>query len=84
MISVGAASGRSVAVADRLLDRLRADRCWCCCLGGRKVFDRVRAAGRGPWLQRILGGVMVLTAVAITTNLDVNFDQLTRRSTSPT
>ncbi len=75
VISVGAATGRSVAVAiaysiGSALTLL------VLCLGGRKVFDRVRAAGRGPWLQRILGGVMVLTAVAITTNLDVNFDQL--------
>src|SRR5207245_317450 len=44
-------------------------------LGGRRVFERVRAAGRGPILQRALGAVMVLTAVAIGTRLDVNFDQ---------
>src|SRR6266566_3617281 len=35
------------------------------CLGGRRVFDRVRRAGRGPALQRALGVVMVATAVAI-------------------
>ena len=44
-------------------------------LGGRRVFDRVRKAGRGPQLQRALGVIMILTALAIMTNLDVNFDQ---------
>ena len=44
-------------------------------LGGRRLFDRVRAAGRGPALQRALGAVMIVTAVAILTNVDVNFDQ---------
>ena len=44
-------------------------------LGGRRVFERVRSAGRGPALQRALGVIMILTAVAIITNLDVNFDQ---------
>src|SRR5581483_2230956 len=45
-------------------------------LGGRSVFERVRRAGRGDLLQRAMGVVMILTAVAILTNLDVNFDQL--------
>src|SRR5271167_2416433 len=44
-------------------------------LGGRKLFDRARAAGRGPLLQRVLGTIMILTALAIVTNEDVNFDQ---------
>jgi cytochrome c biogenesis protein CcdA/thiol-disulfide isomerase/thioredoxin len=44
-------------------------------LGGRRLFDRVRRAGRGPALQRALGTIMILTALAIATNLDVNFDQ---------
>jgi len=44
-------------------------------LGGRRLFDRVRNAGRGPLLQRALGTIMILTAVAIIANLDVNFDQ---------
>jgi cytochrome c biogenesis protein CcdA/thiol-disulfide isomerase/thioredoxin len=43
-------------------------------LGGRRIFDRVRAAGRGPALQRVLGGVMLLTAIAVVTRLDVNFN----------
>ncbi len=74
VISVSAASGRSVAVAIAyglgsgivLLGLV---------LGGRTLFDRVRRAGRGVALQRALGATMVITAVAIATELDVNFDQ---------
>jgi cytochrome c biogenesis protein CcdA/thiol-disulfide isomerase/thioredoxin len=74
VISVSAASGRTVAVAIAyafgsgiVLLALT--------LGGRSLFDRVRRAGRGPALQRTLGAIMVLTALAIATELDVNFDQ---------
>jgi cytochrome c biogenesis protein CcdA/thiol-disulfide isomerase/thioredoxin len=74
VISVSAASGRTVAVAIAyafgsgiVLLALA--------LGGHKLFDRVRRAGRGPALQRTLGAIMVITAVAIATELDVNFDQ---------
>jgi hypothetical protein len=42
-------------------------------LGGPRLADRVRRAGRGPTLQRALGFVMVLTAVAIAADLDVRF-----------
>src|SRR5207253_9853121 len=49
-------------------------------LGGRRVFERARAAGRGPVLQRALGAVMILTAVAIITMLDVSFDQFVARN----
>ena len=61
VISVGAASGHERGGRDRL----RAG------LGGRaagararrpRVLDRVRAAGRGPALQRALGVVMLVTA----------------------
>jgi cytochrome c biogenesis protein CcdA/thiol-disulfide isomerase/thioredoxin len=75
VISVSAAGGRNVAVAIAyalgsavVLLGLT--------LGGRALFDRVRQAGRGPLLQRTLGAIMLLTAVAIITNLDVKFDQL--------
>ncbi len=74
VISVSAASGRTVAVAIAyafgsgiVLLALT--------LGGRTLFDRIRSAGRGPALQRTLGAIMVITAVAIATELDVNFDQ---------
>jgi cytochrome c biogenesis protein CcdA/thiol-disulfide isomerase/thioredoxin len=41
--------------------------------GGRRLLDRVRAAGRGPAVQRTLGVIMVATAVAVATDLDVRF-----------
>jgi cytochrome c biogenesis protein CcdA/thiol-disulfide isomerase/thioredoxin len=74
VISVSAASGRTVAVAIAYAAG-SAIVLLLLTLGGRRVFDRVRRAGRGPALQRALGAVMVLTAVAIIANLDVNFDQ---------
>jgi len=41
--------------------------------GGRRVLEPIRRAGRGPLLQRTLGAVMVLTAVAMAAELDVRF-----------
>lgn len=41
--------------------------------GGRRVLEPLRRAGRGPVVQRVLGGVMVLTAVAMAAELDVRF-----------
>jgi cytochrome c biogenesis protein CcdA/thiol-disulfide isomerase/thioredoxin len=74
VISVSAATGKTVTIAiayavGSALVLLALT------LGGRRLFDRVRRAGRGPLLQRALGTIMILTAVAILTNLDVNFDQ---------
>src|SRR5204862_6805018 len=40
---------------------------------GRKLADRIRRAGRGPVVQRAVGVVMVLTALAVATDLDVRF-----------
>ena len=74
VISVSAASGRT----SRWRSPTRSARRSCCSaltLGGRALFDRVRRAGRGPLLQRTLGAIMILTALAIVTNLDVRFDQ---------
>src|SRR5271166_4969312 len=74
VISVSAASGKTIAIAiayaagSAIVLLLLA-------LGGRRVFDRVRRAGRGPALQRALGAIMIITAVAVATNLDVSFDQ---------
>jgi cytochrome c biogenesis protein CcdA/thiol-disulfide isomerase/thioredoxin len=74
VISVSAASGKTIVIglayaAGSAIVLL------ALALGGRRVFDRVRKAGRGPTLQRVLGTIMILTAVAIIANLDVNFDQ---------
>ncbi len=75
VISVSAASGKTIAIA--LAYALgSAIVLLVLSLGGRRLFDRVRKAGRGPLLQRALGTIMILTAIAIVTNLDVNFDQL--------
>jgi cytochrome c biogenesis protein CcdA/thiol-disulfide isomerase/thioredoxin len=74
VISVSAASGKTVVIA--LAYALgSAIVLLALTLGGRRLFDRVRKAGRGPLLQRALGTIMIVTAVAIITNLDVNFDQ---------
>jgi len=74
VISVSAASGKTVVIA--LAYALgSAVVLLALTLGGRRLFDRVRKAGRGPALQRALGVIMIVTAIAIVTNLDVNFDQ---------
>jgi cytochrome c biogenesis protein CcdA/thiol-disulfide isomerase/thioredoxin len=74
VISVSAASGKTIliALAYALGSALVL---LALTLGGRRLFARIREAGRGPQLQRALGTIMILTAVAILTNLDVNFDQ---------
>jgi cytochrome c biogenesis protein CcdA/thiol-disulfide isomerase/thioredoxin len=74
VISVSAASGKAVAVAIAY-SLGSAAVLLALTLGGRRLFDRVRAAGRGPALQRGLGIVMVATAVAILAGADVSFDQ---------
>jgi len=74
VISVGAASGRTVTIALAYAGG-SAVVLLALMLGGRRLFDRVRRAGRGPALQRVLGVIMIATALAIVANLDVNFDQ---------
>src|ERR1700728_1314592 len=74
VISVSAASGRTVIVAVAYALGSAAV-LLALMLGGRRLLDRVRRAGRGPVLQRALGVVMVATAVVIMTNLDVSLDQ---------
>jgi cytochrome c biogenesis protein CcdA/thiol-disulfide isomerase/thioredoxin len=74
VISVSAASGETIVIALAYAAG-SAVVLLALSLGGRRLFDRVRKAGRGPLLQRALGTIMILTAVAIVTNLDVNFDQ---------
>ena len=41
--------------------------------GGRRAVERLKRLGRGPSLQRAMGVVMVLTAVAMAAELDVRF-----------
>jgi len=78
VISVSAASGKTIVIAlayaaGSALVLL------VLTLGGRRLFDRVRRAGRGPMLQRALGTIMIVTAVSILANLDVTFDQFIAR-----
>jgi cytochrome c biogenesis protein CcdA/thiol-disulfide isomerase/thioredoxin len=78
VITVSAASGRSVLVAVAYAIGSAAV-LLALTLGGRRVLDRVRRAGRGPVVQRVLGAVMLVTALLIVTNVDVSFDQLVAR-----
>ncbi|HEY4996550.1 MAG TPA: cytochrome c biogenesis protein DipZ [Solirubrobacteraceae bacterium] len=78
VISVSAASGKTVTLALAYAAG-SAVVLLALSLGGRRLFERIRNAGRGPALQRALGTIMILTAVAILTNLDVNFDQFVAR-----
>ncbi len=74
VISVGAATGRSVAVGIAYTLGSAAV-LLALTLGGRALFERVRAAGRGPALQRTLGAIMVATALVIITGEDVRFSE---------
>jgi cytochrome c biogenesis protein CcdA/thiol-disulfide isomerase/thioredoxin len=78
VITVGAASGRSIAVAlayaaGSALVLL------AICLLGRRVLDAVRRAGGAVAVQRGLGIVMLATALAIVTGVDLRFDQAVAR-----
>jgi cytochrome c biogenesis protein CcdA/thiol-disulfide isomerase/thioredoxin len=43
-------------------------------LGGRRLSDRIRRAGRGPALQRATGVVLLATAALMAFNLDIRFE----------
>src|SRR3984957_3799525 len=74
VITVSAASGRAVAVGlayavgtGLMLLALA--------LGGRRLLDRLRRSGRALVVQRALGLVLVATAIALATQLDVKLDE---------
>jgi cytochrome c biogenesis protein CcdA/thiol-disulfide isomerase/thioredoxin len=71
VISVSAASGRIVAVAIAYAVGSAA-MLLLLALGGRKLLTHFR----GPALQRVLGVVMILTALAVATGRDVAFQNL--------
>jgi cytochrome c biogenesis protein CcdA/thiol-disulfide isomerase/thioredoxin len=71
VISVSAASGRIVAVAIAYAVGSAA-MLLLLALGGRRILTRFR----GPALQRVLGVVMILTALAVATDRDVAFQNL--------
>ncbi len=74
VITVSAVSGRTITLALAYAAG-SAVVLLALALGGRRLFDRIRNAGRGPLLQRTLGVIMIVTAVALVTNLDISFDQ---------
>ena len=41
--------------------------------GGRHVIGRIRSLGRGPAVQRVLGLVLIATALAMSADLDIRF-----------
>jgi cytochrome c biogenesis protein CcdA/thiol-disulfide isomerase/thioredoxin len=74
VITVSAASGRAVAVglayaAGTGLMLL------ALALGGRRILERLRRSGRSIAIQRVLGVVLVATAIALATMLDVKLDE---------
>ena len=44
-------------------------------VGGRAVLDRIRRRARGYLVEPALGAILVLTGVAMATNLDVRFEE---------
>nr|MBA3301679.1 redoxin domain-containing protein [Thermoleophilaceae bacterium] len=44
-------------------------------LGGRRVGERLRAAGRGPTLQRAMGVTMLVVAALMFADLDIRFQE---------
>jgi cytochrome c biogenesis protein CcdA/thiol-disulfide isomerase/thioredoxin len=51
-------------------------------LGGRAIIGRVRRFAGGLVVERVLGAVLILTAVVMATNLDVRFEETLARDTS--
>jgi cytochrome c biogenesis protein CcdA/thiol-disulfide isomerase/thioredoxin len=51
-------------------------------LGGRKLMDVVRRRARGHLVEQGLGLVLLLTGLAIATNLDVNFENALANGTA--
>jgi cytochrome c biogenesis protein CcdA/thiol-disulfide isomerase/thioredoxin len=75
VISVGATQGTSlrlvaVGVAFALGSALVL---FALAFGGRRIADSIRRAGRGYALQRVLGVVMVATAIVMATDTDLRF-----------
>ncbi len=68
VISVSAASGDSVAVAVAYAAGSAAV-LFALCLGGRRLIARFR----GPQVQRVMGVVMIATALAVIVDADVRF-----------
>ena len=77
----GGASARVVAVAIAYTAGLSAV-LLLYALGGRAVVSRIRRSARGHIVERTLGAVLILTALAMATNLDVRFEEALASSKS--
>jgi cytochrome c biogenesis protein CcdA len=51
-------------------------------LGGRAVVERIRRSVRGHIVERTLGVVLIVTGIAMATNLDVRFEEALAKDTS--
>jgi cytochrome c biogenesis protein CcdA/thiol-disulfide isomerase/thioredoxin len=78
VITVGAATGRSIAVALAYAAG-SAVVLLAICLLGRRVLGAVRSLGGAAAVQRGLGAVMLATGLAIVTGVDLRFDQFVAR-----
>jgi cytochrome c biogenesis protein CcdA/thiol-disulfide isomerase/thioredoxin len=74
VVSVSAAAGKALVLASAYALG-SAIVLFALSLGGRRLLDRVRRTGRGPLLGRVLGTIMILTAVALLTNLANSYSQ---------
>jgi cytochrome c biogenesis protein CcdA/thiol-disulfide isomerase/thioredoxin len=81
VVSVSAASGRTVAIALAYVAG-SAVVLAAIALGGRRVLEPLRRAGRAQTIQRALGAVMVLTAIVFAANLDLRFETALARHSS--
>jgi cytochrome c biogenesis protein CcdA/thiol-disulfide isomerase/thioredoxin len=72
VVSVSAASGRTLPVALAYAAG-SAVVLLALALGGRSLSARIRSAGHGAGLQRALAAIMIVTGIAIVTNLDLTF-----------
>jgi cytochrome c biogenesis protein CcdA/thiol-disulfide isomerase/thioredoxin len=77
----GGASARVVAVALAYAAGLSAV-LLIYCVGGRAVAERVRRSTRGHLVERALGVVLLVTGLAMATNLDVRFEEALAKDTS--
>jgi cytochrome c biogenesis protein CcdA/thiol-disulfide isomerase/thioredoxin len=73
VVTVGSASGRVILIALAYAAG-SAVVLLALAFGGRWLMDKVRAAGRGPTVQRVLGGVLILTAVVMIAGWDVDLE----------
>jgi cytochrome c biogenesis protein CcdA/thiol-disulfide isomerase/thioredoxin len=81
VVTVSAASGRTVAIALAYVAGTAAV-LLAVALGGRRVLDPLRRAGGAVRVQRVLGAVMVVTAGLFAAGLDSRFETAIARHTS--